>query len=71
MDECKPLHIGTLIHNIELRPGGGGQLCRAAGCTASLVKNPKGDDKYSTVKLPSGEQRLVLAKCYATVGRCT
>ena len=56
---------GTLIHNIELRPGQGGKLVRAAGATATLVK--KGDDGYATVKLPSGEQRLVLARCYATV----
>jgi len=58
--------IGTFIHNIELLPGQGGKLCRAAGTTASLVK--KGDDGYAIVKLPSGEQRLVLSKCYATVG---
>ena len=57
---------GTLIHNIELLPGQGGRLVRAAGATATLVK--KGEDGYATVKLPSGEQRLVLLKCYATVG---
>jgi large subunit ribosomal protein L2 len=57
---------GTLIHNIELLPGQGGRLVRAAGATATLVK--KGEDGYATVKLPSGEQRLILLKCYATVG---
>ena len=57
---------GTLIHNIELLPGQGGRLVRAAGATATLVK--KGEDGYATVKLPSGEQRLIPLKCYATVG---
>jgi large subunit ribosomal protein L2 len=57
---------GTLIHNIELLPGQGGRLVRAAGATATLVK--KGEDGYATVKLPSGEQRLILLECYATVG---
>lgn len=58
--------VGTLIHNIELRPGQGGKLVRAAGASATLVK--KGDDGYATVKLPSGEQRLIMSRCYATVG---
>ena len=58
--------VGTLIHNIELRPGQGGKLVRAAGAVATLVK--KGDDGYATVRLPSGEQRLVLSRCFATVG---
>lgn len=59
--------VGTSIHNIELYPGRGGQLVRAAGTAALLIK--KDDDTgYATVKLPSGEQRLILSRCYATVG---
>ena len=58
--------LGTVIHNIELRPGQGGKLVRAAGAAATLIK--KGNHGYAVVRLPSGEQRLVLARCYATVG---
>lgn len=58
--------VGSAIHNVELRPGTGGQLARAAGASCTLVK--KGDDGYSVVKLPSGEQRLVLSRCMATIG---
>ena len=57
---------GTTIHNIELRPGKGGQMVRSAGTCAVLVK--KGDDGFALVKLPSGEQRLVRSHCTATVG---
>ena len=58
--------VGMQIHNVELRPGAGGQMARAAGTSCTLIK--KGDDGYAVVKLPSGEQRLVLLKCMATVG---
>ena len=58
--------VGLAIHNVELRPGKGGQLARAAGTSCTLVK--KGDDGYAVVRLPSGEQRLVLVQCSATVG---
>ena len=58
--------IGTQIHNIEMRPGGGGKLVRAAGTSATLVK--KGEDGYATVRLASGEIRLLRAECSATVG---
>ncbi|EFN52109.1 hypothetical protein CHLNCDRAFT_11610, partial [Chlorella variabilis] len=58
--------VGMAVHNVELRPGAGGQLARAAGTACTLVK--KGDDGYSVVKLPSGEQRLVLSRCMATIG---
>lgn len=64
-----PLHaipIGMAIHNVELRPGAGGQLARAAGVSASIIK--KGDDGYATVRLPSGELRLVPLECTATLG---
>ncbi|KAI7841987.1 hypothetical protein COHA_004330 [Chlorella ohadii] len=58
--------VGMSVHNIELRPGAGGQLARSAGTFCTLVK--KGDDGYSVIKLPSGEQRLVLSSCMATIG---
>ncbi len=58
--------VGTFVHNIELRPGQGGKLVRAAGTVATLIK--KGVDGYAVIKLPSGEQRLVLSRCYGTVG---
>ncbi|MEX0994994.1 MAG: 50S ribosomal protein L2, partial [Balneolaceae bacterium] len=56
---------GTFIHNIEMEPGKGAQLCRSAGTVAQLVAKT---DKYVTVKLPSGEVRMILGTCYATVG---
>jgi large subunit ribosomal protein L2 len=57
--------LGTLIHNIELRPGQGGVLARSAGSYAQLTSR---DGKYAIVKLPSGESRMVLVACKATVG---
>ena len=62
----KEIPVGTNVHNIELRPGQGGKMVRAAGTSAVLVK--KGEDGYATVRLPSGEQRLVLLACMATIG---
>ncbi len=61
----KSMPLGTVIHNIEMQPGKGGQLCRSAGTSAQLVAKT---DKYCTVKLPSGEVRMVLGTCFATVG---
>jgi len=61
----KNLPLGTIIHNIELEPGKGGQLARSAGTWGQL--NAK-DGKYAIVKLPSGETRMVLLTCIATVG---
>lgn len=61
----KNMPAGTFIHNIEMHPGKGGQLCRSAGTVAQMVAKT---DKYVTVKLPSGEVRLILGNCYATVG---
>ncbi|EIE20667.1 ribosomal protein L2 [Coccomyxa subellipsoidea C-169] len=58
--------IGQQIHNVELRPGKGGQMARSAGTSATLIA--RGADGYATVRLPSGEQRRVLAACRATVG---
>jgi len=54
-----------LIHNIELKPGKGGQLVRAAGTSAQLLGK---DGKYAIVRLQSGETRMILATCRATVG---
>ncbi|MBN1146472.1 MAG: 50S ribosomal protein L2 [Anaerolineales bacterium] len=58
--------VGTMVHNIELKQGRGGQLVRAAGGAAQLLAK-EGD--YAQVRLPSGEVRLVLQKCYATIGQ--
>lgn len=57
--------LGTIIHNIELKPGKGGAMARSAGSYAQLVAR---EGKYATVKLPSGETRMILVKCRATVG---
>ena len=65
---CLPLSaipVGTEIHNIELYPGKGGQLVRAAGNTAQLMAK---EGKYATLRLPSGEMRLVPIVCRATIG---
>jgi large subunit ribosomal protein L2 len=58
--------VGSTIHNVELKPGKGGQLVRAAGASAQLLAK-EGD--YAQVRLPSGEVRLVLQVCYATIGQ--
>ena len=57
---------GTLIHNIELKQGKGGQLVRSAGCSAQLLAK---EGKYAHVRLPSGEVRLVHQACMATIGQ--
>ncbi|AYE37561.1 50S ribosomal protein L2 [Companilactobacillus zhachilii] len=57
--------VGTTIHNVELKPGKGGQLGRSAGTSIQLLGR---DGKYSILRLPSGEVRLVLSTCRATVG---
>lgn len=57
--------LGTIVHNIELKPGKGGALARSAGGYAQVVAR---EGKYVTLKLPSGEMRLVLGTCMATVG---
>jgi large subunit ribosomal protein L2 len=59
------LPMGTIIHNIELKPGKGASMARSAGAYAQLIAR---EGKYATVKLPSGEIRLVLVTCRATVG---
>ena len=65
---CMPISsipVGTLIHNIELNPGQGGKLVRAAGQEAQLMAK---EGKYAHVRLPSGEMRLIMAVCRATIG---
>ncbi len=58
--------LGTYIHNIELRLGKGGQIVRSAGTYAQLMAK---EDKYALLKLPSGEVRMVLLNCKATIGQ--
>ena len=58
--------VGTVIHNIELKPLKGAQLCRSAGASAQLMAK---EGKYAHLRLPSGEVRLVLAECRATIGQ--
>ena len=65
---CLPLEkipVGTMIHNIELYPGKGGQLVRSAGMSAQLMAK---EGKYATLRLPSGEMRMVPLNCRATIG---
>ncbi len=59
------INIGSFIHNIEINPGRGGQLARSAGTYAKLLGR---DGNYVSIEMPSGEVRLILGKCYATVG---
>jgi large subunit ribosomal protein L2 len=58
--------LGSQVHNIELRPGKGGQMVRSAGGAAQLLAR---EGRYAQVRLPSGEVRKVLVDCYATVGQ--
>jgi large subunit ribosomal protein L2 len=62
----RTIPVGTMIHNIELAPGRGGQLCRSAGAVAQLMAR---DQKYCQVRLPSGEVRYVLSECTAVIGQ--
>jgi large subunit ribosomal protein L2 len=62
----KDMPVGTVIHNIELRPGKGGQLARSAGTYSQLLSK---EGEYCHVRLPSGEIRLIKAECKATVGQ--
>ncbi len=57
--------IGTIVHNIELRPGQGAKMARSAGTFAQLVSR---EDKYAIIKMPSGEVRKILSACKATIG---
>src|SRR5580765_3882382 len=62
----KNIPLGTLIHNVEMKAGKGGQLVRIAGAAAQLMAK---EGVYATIKLPSGEMRLVHQQCRATVGQ--
>lgn len=57
--------LGTIVHNIEMRPGQGAVMARSAGAYAQLVAR---EGKYATLKLPSGEVRMILLTCMATIG---
>jgi large subunit ribosomal protein L2 len=66
---CLPLRnvpLGTMLHNVELKPGKGGQIARSAGSSVQLVAK---DGDYASVKLPSGEVRLISVECLATIGQ--
>ncbi|HEY6327654.1 MAG TPA: 50S ribosomal protein L2 [Candidatus Cybelea sp.] len=62
----KNIPVGTVIHNIELRPGQGGKLVRSAGVAAQLMAK---EDEYSQVRMPSGEVRKIHIECRATIGQ--
>lgn len=63
--EIMEIPVGTVIHNVELYPGKGGQLIRAAGTSAQILGR---EDKYVLIRLKSGEVRKILGKCRATIG---
>jgi len=62
----KNIPLGTMIHNVELRPGGGGQVARGAGSAIQLIAK---EGEYATVKMPSGELRNINVACLATIGQ--
>ena len=62
----KDIPVGTMVHNIEMQPGKGGQIARAEGMSAQIMAR---DEKYVTLKMPSGEMRYILAGCKATIGQ--
>ncbi len=64
--ELKDIPEGTFIHNIELKPGKGGQMARSAGTSAQILGI---EEKYTTIRLASGEVRKVLSNCRATIGQ--
>lgn len=63
--KLKSIPVGTLVHNIELNPGRGGQMARSAGGYAQIMGR---EGKYVSLRLPSGEMRYVLGECLATIG---
>ena len=64
--KLKDIPVGTVIHNIELQPGTGAKLVRSAGTSAQLMSK---EGKYAYIRMPSGELRLILLECMATVGQ--
>jgi large subunit ribosomal protein L2 len=65
----REIPVGTVVHNVELYPGRGGQMVRSAGAGAQLMGKGSESDKYALLRLPSGEMRRVLATCRATIGQ--
>ncbi len=63
--KLKAIPVGTLVHNIEMSPGHGGQMARSAGGYAQIMGR---DGKYVSLRLPSGEMRYILGECMATIG---
>lgn len=63
--QLKDIPLGTLVHNIEMRPGQGAKIARSAGSYAQLAAR---DGKYATIKMPSSETRMILVNCMATIG---
>jgi large subunit ribosomal protein L2 len=63
--QLKNIPVGTFVHNVELNPGGGGKIAKSAGNSVQIVSK---DCDFVSVKLPSGETRLIYCKCRATVG---
>ncbi len=64
--KLRNIPVGSLIHNIEMKPGKGGQMVRSAGSVAQLMAK---EGKYAHIRLPSGEVRLILTECKATIGQ--
>ena len=64
--KLKDIPVGTIVHNIEMQPGRGGQIARSAGTMAQILAK---EGKYCTVKMPSGEVRMLYSDCRATVGQ--
>ncbi|MDR2179481.1 MAG: 50S ribosomal protein L2 [Synergistaceae bacterium] len=64
--KLKDMPVGTIVHNLELEPGRGGKLVRSAGTSAQLMAK---EGKYAYLRMPSGELRLILQECTATVGQ--
>ncbi|MDR1740908.1 MAG: 50S ribosomal protein L2 [Synergistaceae bacterium] len=64
--KLKDIPVGTVIHNLEMEPGRGGKLVRSAGTSAQLMAK---EGKYAYIRMPSGELRLILQECTATVGQ--
>ena len=62
----KAMPTGTMVHNVEMRPGRGGQIVRSAGTSAQVLAT---EDRYTLLRLPSGEMRNILSECMATVGQ--
>ena len=64
--QFRHIPVGSTVHNIELKPGKGGQMARSAGASAQIMAK---EGKYTTLRMPSGEMRMVLSVCIATIGQ--